>query len=71
MTTHELLSLKTYPYGYSVWLNKVWQECRRIGMVSKETDPINTDLDPDGWLDYFMEGLHPINAVKQDLYEQA
>lgn len=71
MTTHELLKLKTYPYGFRGWLNIVWQECRRRGIVKSDTNPINMGLDPDGWLPHFIEGVHPIKAVQQDLEEQA
>lgn len=70
MSSHELFNLKTYPYGYRGWLNNVWQECRRRGIVPEDTTPVDTRLDPDGWLAYFMEGLHPFKAVQADLNEQ-
>lgn len=71
MKTLNLLSQKTYPYCFRDWLNKVWQECRRLGIVNKNTSPVDTGLDPDGWLPYFMDGLSPVQAVQQDLNEQA
>lgn len=71
MTTLELFRLKTYPYGYRTWLNRVWQECRRKGIVSKDTTSIDMRIDPDGWLHYFMEGIPPIEAVNVDIKEQS
>lgn len=62
--------------GVATWLefleSQFWHRFQhRLGIVNKNTTPVDTGLDPDGWLPYFMEGLRPSQAVQQDLNEQA
>ena len=66
---HKLMEGK--PYGFKSWFRDLWKVCHDQGVVRKDTTYWKSTLDPDGWMPYFMMGLHPINAVKQDLYEQA
>ena len=52
-----------YPYGYRDWL---WKICIELDMKDKDINTAYNQLDTDSWLDYFMNGLSPSEAIKND-----
>lgn len=64
MENINFLNGKQYPYGYRGWL---WYVCIQLDLKDKLVTTAWKQLDPDAWLDYFMDGLSPWQAVKEDL----
>jgi len=62
--------MKTYPYGFTIWLNTLWQIGKEKGMWNYSVIEYKDKLDHDAWLVYFMMGLHPSKAIQMDLDEQ-
>lgn len=59
---------RKYPYGFMDWMNSFWQAYRKIGYVSKDSDPVNLGgLDMDAFLHYFLYGFSPREAIKSEL----
>lgn len=56
--------METYPYGFKLWLNKVWHIAKEDGTADKDSTPDKTGLVPSEWLPYFMIGLNSCKAYE-------
>lgn len=63
----DFLNEKQYPYGYKDW---AWKICIELGFKDKNINTAYMQLDLDAWLNYFMEGLSPLQAIQEDLNNQ-
>lgn len=64
MKNRNHLNGKQYPYGYKKWL---WKICIELDFKDKDINTAYKQLDTDAWLVYYMDGLSPIEAVREDL----
>ena len=64
MENRDFLNKKQYPYGYKNWC---WRLCIELDMKDKDINTSYKQLCLDSWLCYFMDGLSPKEAVKEDL----
>lgn len=63
MENRNYLNKKQYPYGYKDWL---WKICIELDMDDKDVNTAYKQLNTDAWLGYFMDGLSPKQAIKED-----
>ncbi|NML70005.1 hypothetical protein HHL23_09350 [Chryseobacterium sp. RP-3-3] len=63
MENRNYLNGKQYPYGYREW---IWKVCIEYGFKDKDINTAYKQLDTDAFLCYFMEGLSPVEAVRED-----
>lgn len=63
MENRNFLNGKQYPYGYKDWL---WKVCIEFDTKDKDVNTAYKQLDTEAWLHYFMEGLPPSGAIKED-----
>ena len=57
------LNGKQYPYGYKIW---IWRLCIEYGFRDKDINTAYKQVDLDAFLPYFMEGLSPREAARED-----
>jgi len=61
---------KQYPYGFNLWVNQLWQVGQKMKMWNFTVMNYEQNICLDSWLVYFMMGLSPKEAIKEDLKEQ-
>ena len=62
---------KNYPWGYWRYYMSIGRACHEYGVFSGvfTIDTVVSKLDPNDWLEYFMDNVNPYKAVKEDLKE--
>lgn len=62
-TNRNFLNGKQYPYGFITWC---WGVCKDLKLKDINHSTAFKQLELDSWLNYFMDGLSPEEAVKED-----
>jgi len=60
---------KTYPYGFKIWMNNLSQVGNKMKIWDIFPPENHKVLCWDAWLNYFLIGLSPLNAILKDIKE--